>query len=253
MVWQSAALKTQVVIWGGTRSRAVEDVERDRAGGDFGLEALQAVGAADVCRLDRLLADNVDDTALRGVGYAFAGKLQFVDGRHRVVAGNLQEPRLAVEHERAPGEACDPRSRASLDALGAGPHFRRRSARAPVLRGRDFRPLGLGGSGAGEHQLRAGLACREGRGEEPANQGAEASTSLAKCRGAGEKGEGARGLARIGMRSSKLEEFRRLRALRAQNAPPIYAPTGRFGLEKCAELTEFGVERWGPEDVSRRL
>ena len=71
---------------GRDKNSAVEDVERDRAGGDFSLEALETVGAANVCRLDRLLADNVDDAGLRGVGYAFAGKLQLVDGRFRVVA-----------------------------------------------------------------------------------------------------------------------------------------------------------------------
>src|ERR1700733_1717629 len=157
---------------GRDKNCAVKDVERDRAGGDFSLEALEAVWAANVCRLDRLLADNVDHTALRGVGYAFARKLQFVDGGCRVVAGNLQQPRLSVEHERAPREACDPRNKASLVA---SPRLRRRSGRAPVLCGRDSRPLGLGGSGAGEHQLRAGLTCGEGRDEEPANQGAVAS------------------------------------------------------------------------------
>src|SRR6202042_2308631 len=74
------------------------------------------------------------------------------------------------------GEAGDPRRRASLDALGAGPLIRRGGARALMFSGRDLRSLRLGGSGAGEHQLRAGLACREGRGEEPANQEAEASS-----------------------------------------------------------------------------
>ena len=92
-----------------------------------------------------------------------------------------------------------------------------------MLSGRDFRPLGLGGSGAGEHQLRAGFACREGRGEEPANQGAEASNSLAKCRGAGEKGEGAGGFAPIGMRSSKLAESA-ASAPCALKTPHLYTP-----------------------------
>src|ERR1700722_14768474 len=56
---------------GRDKNCAVEHVERDRAGGDFSLEALEAVWAADICRLDRLLADNVDDAALRGGGIRF--------------------------------------------------------------------------------------------------------------------------------------------------------------------------------------
>ena len=55
--------------------RAVEDVERERAGGDVGLESQEAVGAPDAGRLNRILADDIDDAALRGIRNALAGKL----------------------------------------------------------------------------------------------------------------------------------------------------------------------------------
>ena len=79
---------------GRNQHRAVEHVEGERAGRDVGLESLQSVGASDAGRLNRILADDVDDAALRGIGNALAGKPQLVDLQRLVVAGNLQQPRL---------------------------------------------------------------------------------------------------------------------------------------------------------------
>ena len=127
----------------GNQHRAVQDVEGDRAGRNVGLESLQAVGTSDVRRFDRLLADDIDEAALRGIGNALPGKLQLVDRHRLVVAGNLEEPRLAVEKKRAPDEARD---------AGRGGRLRVLGGRAPAfldLAGVDAAPFGAAGAAPG--------------------------------------------------------------------------------------------------------
>src|SRR5208282_2881519 len=233
----------------GHERRAVQDIEGYRAGRDVGLESLQAVGTSDVCRFDRLFADDIDDAALRGIGNAFPGKLQLVDRHHLVVAGNLQEPRLAIEEQRAPDEARHARRGRRLCALGARPRALRRRAGGFGFGGRGRRSLRRGGGGAREHQLRMGRARREKRADEAAKQGAKASTHRLSVEALGKKGKA------FGCPEQRAQglKIRRLRALRRQIAPPIYAPTGRSGLENEARRPNSGVEKRGSEELGRRL
>src|SRR5208337_1394656 len=76
--------------------RAVENVECEGTGRHADLIALEPVGTLLARRLDRLLADDVDDAALRGVGDALAGQSQLVDLQRLAGAGDLKQPRLAV-------------------------------------------------------------------------------------------------------------------------------------------------------------
>src|SRR5271154_6414577 len=154
---------------------AVEDVEGEWAGRDVGLESLQSVGPSGAGRLNRILAHDIDGAALGGIGNALAGKLQLVDRRGLVVARNLQQPRLAVEQERAPGKAGDAGRSARLHALGAGSRALG-GARASGLGGRGRPPWRRGGTRAGKHQLRPGLARGERRGDETARQEAKQSS-----------------------------------------------------------------------------
>src|SRR5580658_362570 len=124
----------------GHQRRAVQDVEGDRAGRNVGLESLHAVGTSDVRSFDRLLADDIDEAALRGIRNALPGKLQLVDRHCLVVAGNLEKSRLAVEKKRALDEARDAGRGGPLRVLGGRP-----------------RVFGFGGRGC--RSLRRGRSC----------------------------------------------------------------------------------------------
>src|SRR5271163_1766712 len=220
--------------------RAVEHVERERAGRDVGLESLQSVGAPDAGRLNRILADDIDDAALRGIRNALAGKLQLVDRRRLVVAGNLQQPRLAIEHERAPGKAGDLRRSARLHALGAGSRAPG-GARASGLDGRGRRPLRRGRSGAGKHQLRPGLARCESRGDEAAKQEAKPSSHWPSLEAFRKKGK-ALGGARKRAQSLKNPPLPRLAP---PNRPTYIRPDWQVRAQIRVEPAEiWPVEIW---------
>ncbi len=150
--------------------RAVEDVERERTGWDVGLELLEAVRTPGARRVDRLLADDVHDALLRGIGNALARKPQFLDLRRIVVAGNLEEPGLPIEEQSVPREGRD-RWEGAGDRLGACPS----RARALRLGRRGRRAFLRGRRGARQHQLRACLARSQDRAEKAAEQEGEGS------------------------------------------------------------------------------
>src|SRR5208337_731120 len=134
--------------------RAVENVECEGTGRHADLIALEPVGTLLARRLDRLLADDVDDAALRGVGDALAGQSQLVDLQRLAGAGDLKQPRLAVQPQRAPVDRGDVGRRRGL-ALG---RFLRLRSRACLLRlgCSRWRAGGCGRSGAWRGLLGAG-------------------------------------------------------------------------------------------------
>src|SRR5271170_5692855 len=219
---------------------AVEHVERERAGRDVGLESLQPVGASGAGRLNRILADDIDDAALRGIRDALAGKLQLVDRRRLVIAGNLQQPRLAVKQKRAPGKAGDAGRSARLHALRAGSHALG-GARASGLGGGGRRPLRRGRSRAREHQLRAGLARRESRGDEAARQEAKPSSHWPSLEAFSRKGKalgGSRQRAQ-GLKNPPLPRLAR------PNRPTYIRPDWQVRAQMRAEPAEiWPAEIW---------
>ena len=79
--------------------RAVQKVEGERAGRNVGLEIALGRRVFRRSRQDRFFTDDVHEARLGGIGDALARKTQLVDRHRRVVAGNLEEPRLAVQEQ----------------------------------------------------------------------------------------------------------------------------------------------------------
>ena len=124
---------------GGDEDRAVDHVEREGAGRHVDVVPVEAVGAPFAGRLDRLLADDVDDAALRRVGDAFAGQAQLVDLKRLAGAGELKQPLPAVQHQR---RSVDRGGVGSGDGLRPGRLGRFRSLPRLLRLGRDGRPSG---------------------------------------------------------------------------------------------------------------
>ena len=149
---------------GRRQNRAVQNVERDRAGGNLGLEPLEAVGAANIRRLDRRLSDDVDDTTLRGVGDAFAGKLSLS------MVAVLSSPEICKRPDLPLSMSGRP---ATLAIPGEGPAFTPLAPAAAsfadepgllCLAGATFAPCGSAGAAPGSINCAMGLACRESGG-----------------------------------------------------------------------------------------
>src|SRR5262249_2585905 len=114
---------------------------------------------------------------------------KLLEGDRLVIAGDLEEPRLAVEHERPPDEARHPRLGGRLAGLGVA----RLAGWARLVAG-----LGLGtvrgslrsrGSRARQGQLTDGPTWAQGQAQETKKREEIRPIHRAKCRGAGEKGE----------------------------------------------------------------
>ena len=177
-VWQSAALKTQAVIWLGTSTAP------SRTSNEIGQAGT--------------LASNRSSPSGRPTFVASIGVSPTMSTTQRcdesetpspaswslstVIALSSPEicrsPNLPLSMSVRPARLATPAPASASTPFPASLASRCRGARVLVLRlrGRDLRALGLCGSGARERQLRVGPACREGCGEEPANQAAEASS-----------------------------------------------------------------------------